>query len=169
MSALTGRTPSKFIRVLIGDTSDVLREPPVTKIGNVGLTYPEVDLTAIQDALKGFLVGIPGFSMTLTGPLDTSAAVAASATTVKPALSGSHTVLQPLNGLLVPRTFAILIGVRAYWEVGAPVFRINKSATSGMIVSEYTVTQDGEGMGYSCKIAMYPGSDLPTWETTFPT
>ncbi len=169
MAVNTGRTPSKFVRVVIGDINGVLREPPVNKIGNVGLTYPEVDLTAIQDALKGFLQGIPGFSMTLAGPLDTSAAVAIAATTLKPALSGSHTVLQPLNGRMIPVTFGVLVGMRHYWEEGEPVFSINASATSGMIISDYQVIQNGEAMEYSCKLAMYPGSDAPTWNTTMPT
>lgn len=169
MAPQTGRTPSKFVRVIIGDSSNVLREVPVNKIGNVGLTYPEVDLTAIQDALRGFLQGIPNFSMTLGGPLDSSAAVAIATTGNAPTLSGSHTVLYPLNGLMVPRSFGILIGIRHYYETGEPAFTISQSSTSGMLVSEYQVIQNGEAMEYSCKLMMYPASTAPTWSNGFPT
>lgn len=168
MAANIGRTPSKFIRIVLHDASGVLREVPVAKLGNAGLTYPEVDLTAIQDALKGFLQGIPNFSMTLSGPWDTSVAVAASASGAKPALSGSHTVLQPLNGRQIPISFGVLYGVRHYWEAGEPTFSITSTATSGMIISEYIVVQNGEGVEYSCKLSMYPGSDAPIWGTAIP-
>lgn len=168
MAALTGRTPSKYIRFIIKDTGAVLREVPVNKIGNAGLTYPEVDLTAIQDAVSGFLVGIPDFEMDFEGPVDTSAAVAVAASGTAPALSGSHTVLQPLNGATTPLSWAIYIGIRAYWETGAPVFGISSSATNGVILTKYQTSSVGpnDGLMYTARIRMAAGSAAPAWGTT---
>lgn len=73
MAALIGRTPGKFLRFILGDSADVLREVPVDTIGEIGLTGAEVDLSAIQDAVKGFLSGQPDFEMKFGGPLDTLA------------------------------------------------------------------------------------------------
>jgi hypothetical protein len=165
MAALTGRTPSKYIRFILGDTADTLREIPVRSIGPVGLIHPEVDLSAIQDAVDGFLSGRPGFEMEFGGPFDSTAAAAVAASAAAPVLSGSHTVLNPLNGLQVPRSWGIYIGVRAYWETGAPVFGISKSATSGVLVTKYQVVPGDNDVMYTARLRLFPGSAVPAWGT----
>lgn len=165
MAALTGRTPARYTRFVIKDSGGVLREIPVDKFGDVGLTSPEVDLTAIQDAVHGFELGIPGFNLEFSGPFDTTAAVANAASAAAPALSGSHTVLYPVNGLATPLTFQLLIGVRAYWETGAPVFGLASSAVNGFLVSGYTVSGGGPdgGMMYKASLCVAAGSAVPAW------
>lgn len=167
MAALTGRTPSKYVRFIIKDSGGTLREIPVNKIGNVGLTSPEVELTAIQDAIQGFLLGIPGFKLDFGGPFDTTAAAAVAASAAAPVLSGSHTILNPINGLQTPLSWAIYIGVRAYWETGAPVFGISSSATNGVLVSKYEIVPGGpqDGVMYEAAICMAAGSTAPAWGT----
>ena len=166
MAPQNGRTVGKYFKFQIKDSAGTLRDIPVETIGGVGITYPEVDLTALQDALKGFLTGQGTVAVTIGGPFDTSAAQAASGTGAAAALSGSHTVLSGVNGLLVPLSMGIYIGMREYWTQANsdPVFGIISSASNGVIVTEYQV--DIAAGKYTAKIAMYPGSAAPTWGTT---
>lgn len=166
MTVLTGRTPSQYLRFIIGDTSNVLREVPVRSVGPLGLSFPEVDLSALQDALDGFAAGRPGFEMEFGGPYDTSAAVSVAASGNAPALSGSATVLEPLNGLMTPRSWAVYIGMDAYWETGAPVFGVSRTSTSGVWVSKFQVVPGEFEMLYSARIRMIPGSAKPAWGTS---
>lgn len=158
----TGRTTPRFTKFQIEDSGGTLRDIPVTTIGAVGLTYEEIDLTAMQELVKNFLSGQATFSLTLTGPFDNSAAVTASASGESAAakLSGSHTVLEPLNGGLTPRAFGVYFGIRADWATGDPVF----GADNSVIVTDYTVTPE-TGM-YSCKIAHVSNGTAPDWGTS---
>ena len=98
----TGRTVGKFSKFQIADSSSTMRDIPVNSFGSVGLTYSEVDVSALQEAITSMLSGQGTFSTTITGPFDNTVAVAGSTTGARPALSGSHTILEPLNGGVVP-------------------------------------------------------------------
>jgi hypothetical protein len=158
MAPNIGRTVSKFTKLIIGDTANTLRSIPINTLSVVGVEYDEEDLTAWQDAVKGALPNMPDAPIEFGGPFDTSAAVAL------PALSGSHTVVNALNGLQVPRTIDIQIGIRQAWEAGEPQFGISRSATSGYLITKYTV--DLSSMTYSAKAVLFPGSALPAFGTT---
>ncbi len=156
----TGRTSPRFCKVQIEDSGGTMRDFPVKTVGNVGLTYEELDVSAMQELVKGFLTGQATFSLTLTGPFDNKAATTASATTEAAAahLSGSHTVLQPLNGGLTARSFGVYFGIQADWATGDPVF----GAVDCVLVSEYTV-DPGAGT-YSCKITKAAtAANDPAW------
>ena len=155
MAANTGRTVKRWCSFVCHDSAAVLRAIPVDSINGVGLNYPEADLTAFQDALKGVLPDTPECVIDITGPLDSAAAAAS------PALSGSHTVLTGINGLSVPLSVDVQIGIRHAWEAGEPQFGITKSATSGFLCVNYTVNPDT--MRYSAKFVMFPGSSSPAW------
>ncbi len=159
----TGRTVGKYFKFQIDDTGGVLRDIPVMTIGEVGMEFPEIDLTALQDAVQGFLTGIPGFGVDFTGPLDNSVVQAASASGAAPALSGSHTVLQGLNGVLTPLAFGMYVGIRNHWATGDPVFGTTGTAANGAIISNYKV--NGETGTYTAKLAMYAGTIAPAWGT----
>ena len=163
MAAQTGRTVAKWFKFQIDDSGGTVRDIPVNTINGVGLTYDEVDLTAFQDAVKGFLSGQPDFTLTIGGPVDSTAVQAASGSGAVAALSGSHTVLSAINGLQVPLTFGCYFGMRHYWETGEPAFGITSSSTSGALVFDYTV--DPSNMTYSAKLRMFPGSSAPAWGT----
>jgi hypothetical protein len=106
------------------------------------------------------LSGQGSFSTVISGPFDNSTAVAASGTGARPALSGSHTVLEPLNGGVEPKSFGIYIGIRADWAAGDPVFGGIKS----ILVSEYTVNPDN--MTYSARITTAGNrTNDPDWGT----
>jgi hypothetical protein len=167
MPVQLGRTASKWVKFYIGDSGATIREIPVDTIGPIGLSYPEVDLTAFQDAVKGFLTDVPDFALDIGGPFDTTAAVAASGSGAAPALSGSHTVLAPLTGLLVPVSWAVCFGMRQYYITGEPAFGQTKTATSGVILIEYLA--DPAAGKYSAKLRLFPGSAVPGWTNAIPT
>jgi len=163
MTAQTGRTVGKYTRFVVKDSGAVLREIPITTINGVGLTFDEADVSALQDALKGVLQATPDCQITVTGPVDNSAAVPASGSGVVPALSGSHTVLKDINGAQVPLSLGIYLGIRHYWETGEPTFGISSSAANGFLCFDYTVNP--VDMTYSAKFRVYPGSTAPGWGT----
>lgn len=157
MTANTGRTVSKFCDFRIDDSAGTLRSIPINSINGVGLTYPEADLTAFQDAVKGVLLGTPECKITISGPFDTTAAQTAGT------LSGSHTVLSGIVGKLVPLTLDFQVGIQHAWEAGEPQFGITSSATSGFLCSDYQV--DISNGAYTASFVMFPGSSAPAWGT----
>jgi hypothetical protein len=157
MAPNTGRTTFKNVRFLLEDSGGVLRHIPINSLSAVGVTYDEVDVTAFQDAVKGMLPAMPDAPIEIGGPFDTTAAA------VSPALSGSHTVLAALNGLMSPLTLDVQMGIRQTWEAGEPQFGITATATSGYIVTNYIVNP-AEGT-YTARLVLFPGSALPAWGT----
>lgn len=163
MAANTGRTAGKWTKVQVEDSGGVLRDIPVTSINGIGLDLPEVDVSAIQDAVKGFLTGQPDYTLDLSGPFDTAAAQAASGSGAASALSGSHTVLYDLPGGVTPLGFGLYIGIRHEWETGEPVWGLSSSAANGILCLDFKV--DYIAGTYTAKFKMYPGSAVPAWGT----
>ena len=159
----TGRTVSRFINLVIADDSNVIQDVPVSDISVCGVVYEEQDLTAFQDAVKGALPGMPDAPIDISGPFDTTARAGASGTGTAPTLSGSHIILGGLNGGMTPRSVDVQFGIRATWATNDPQFGITASATSGYVVTAYTV--NGNDMTYSASLRLYPGSFLPAWGT----
>lgn len=157
MAAQTGRTVKRWVTFIVDDSAGTLREIPVDSINGVGLEYPEADVTAFQDALKGVLPDTPECTIEIGGPFDNSVAAAVGT------LSGSHTVLSGINGAGVPLSLDVRVGMRHAWESGEPQFGITSSATSGFLCMSYNV--DMATAKYTAKFAMYPGSAAPAWGT----
>ena len=167
---MAGRTVSKWVKFYIGDSGAVIREIPVDSINGVGLDYPEKDLTAFQDAVRGALPEQANFNLTITGPLDTTAAVAASGSGAAPTLSGSHTVLVALAlpaAQLTPVSFGVGIGILHYYTTGEPLFGLVKGTNIGIICTSYLV-DPGEAK-YTAKFVCCPGSTAPSWTNAIPT
>ena len=125
--------------------------------------YDSVDLTAFQDAVKGYLAGHPDAPITFTGPHSNIAAVGLAASGAVPTLSGSHTVLAPISAptFTTPLGLWVAFGVQGYWTAGDPAFGvIAPSATSGYICTAYTVS----GGKFSVTFMPYPGT-IPAWGT----
>src|SRR4030042_3254391 len=163
--ANVGRTTTKWIRFAISDNAGAPREIPVDSIGPVGFTYDETELTAWQDAVKGYLSNHPDCAIDITGPFDTTTAVGLAASANAPALSGSHTVLAPLaapGGTTLPRGLWIAFGIRHYWTAAEdPAFGVaSPGAASGYVLTKYVV----EGEKYSARFVPYPGT-TPAWGT----
>lgn len=163
MAAQTGRTVSKWIRFVVKDSAGTLREIPINSISVVGITYDEQDLTAFQDAIKGTLSNMPDAPIEISGPFDTTAATTVAASGATPTLSGSHTVLNGINGLSTPLSLGAYFGVRHLWETGEPTFGITSSASAGYICTSYTVNP--ADMTYKATFKLFPGSTAPAWGT----
>jgi len=157
MAAQTGRTVSKWVDFRVDDSGGTLRSIPVNSINGVGLEYPEADVTAFQDAIRGALPEHPECEIEISGPFDNSTAASAGT------LSGSHTILSAINGGNTPLTLDVQIGIRHAWESGEPQFGITSSSTSGFLCRDYEVNLDD--MTYSAVFYMYPGSSAPAWGT----
>jgi hypothetical protein len=151
-----GRTVGKYCKFQICDSATTLRDIPVNSFGNVGLTFAEQDVTALQEAISSVLNGQGSFSTTITGPFDNTTSVAASTTGARPALSGAHDVLPGINGDNTARSFGIYLGIRGDWAAGDPVFGAIKS----ILVSDYTV--DPAAGTYSAKISTAGGRGANT-------
>ncbi len=152
MAANTGRSVSKYLTFKLEDSGTTLRTiVGVKSIGGVGVSYGEVDVTALNEAIVNVLNGQGDMSISLTGHVDSTA------------LTGFHVVLSALNGLQVPLSFDIQLGVRQAWEAGEPQFGITGSATSGVIVTNYVVNVDS--MEASATLRVFGGT-APAWGTT---
>ena len=156
MTAQTGRTTFKHTKFRVDDSGGTLRSIPINSLSVVGVTYDETDVTAWQDAVKSALPSMPDAPIEIGGPFDNSAASTST-------LSGSHTILAPINGLMTPLSLDVQFGIRHDWESGEPVFGITSSATSGYLCTRYNV-DPGAGT-YSARFVLYPGSSLPAWGT----
>ncbi len=166
MAVQTGRTVGKHVKIQIHDTGAAFRDIAVTSINGVGLTFPEVDVSAIQDAVKGMLNGQPDYTLELSGPFSNKAAVTASAKATVAALSGSHTVLNALPDALIPLGFAIFIGIRHTWVTGEPSFGLSATTGvggNGLLCMNYNV--DPIASTYTATFRMSPGSAVPAWGT----
>lgn len=157
MAAQTGRTTFKHIQFNIDDSAGTLRSIPINSLSVVGVTYQEEDVSAFQDAVMSRLPSMPDAPIEWSGPFDNSAAASAGT------LSGSHTILSAINGLMTPLTLDVQFGMRHAWEAGEPQFGITSSATSGYIVTKYEV--NANDMTYSARAVLFPGSALPAWGT----
>jgi hypothetical protein len=149
MPAQTGRTTSKWITFKCDDSGGTLRTIAVNTISAVGVVYEEHDLTAFGDAVKGALPGHPDAPLEFGGPWDTTAN------------TGSHTVLSGVLGGNTPLTIDVQFGQRQAYTAGEIQFGITSSATSGYLITSYTV--DPSTMMYSAKAVLFPGSSLPAF------
>lgn len=148
----------KYIDFRINDSGGTLRSIPVNSLGGVGLTYTEVDHTAFQDAIMNVLIGHPDFSLEIGGPFRTDAAAAAGT------LSGSHTILNPINGLTTPLSFDVGFGEDNAYTTGDVQFGLTQDGTNGVVVLGYTV--DTSSMLYTATIRCIGGGLAPAWGTT---
>jgi hypothetical protein len=163
MAANTGRTVSKFVNLVLGDNGNVIRDIPINSLSVVGVAYETQSVHAFQDAVMGELPNFADAPIDITGPFSSKAATAASGTGAVPTYSGSHTILSVLNGLMVPRTLDVQVGIRQTWEAGEPQFGISQSGSSGYLVVSYLPNLDD--MTYSAQLRLFPGSLLPAWGT----
>jgi len=149
MTALTGRTHAKHIKVLIDSVAPTLTDVTayVNTIGTVGLAFDTQDVTAYSDGTKNVVIGQPAAPLTIGGPFD----------------SVGHAIFIAINGTGQTLSLDIQIGMRAAWESGAPQFGITSSATSGYVMSGYTV--DMGANTWSATLDVY-GAVAPAWGTT---
>ena len=151
-----GRTLGRFADFRIHDNGATMRSIPVTSINGVGLTHEEIDVSALQDAVKNTLPGQPEVTIEISGPFSNDPAAAAGT------LSGSHTILSGIVGGLTPLSMDVQVGIIAAWQAGDPQFGLTATASDGMICTAYTV--DIAAMTYSAMFKVMGGT-APAWGT----
>ena len=154
MTAQTGRTTSKWLDFRVDDSGGTLRSIPVNSINGVGISHDVVDVTAFQDAIKNVLIGHKNCVIEIAGPFDTSVVAAAGT------LSGSHTVLNGINGVMTPLTLDVQVGIRHAWEATEIQFGISATATSGFICTSYI--PDVNNGSYAATFNVMGGT-APAW------
>ena len=161
---MAGRTVSRYVNFVVDDSGGTIREIPINSLSMVGVVYEEQDLTAFQDAVKGALPGMPDAPIEISGPFDTTAVATVSGTGVAPLLSGSHTVLKGINGVMKPLTLDVQFGIQRTWTTNDPQFGITCDTVDvGYVCTAYTV--NANDMTYNAKFVLFPGSTLPAWGT----
>lgn len=157
----TGRTVTKWIRFGVDDNGSTAREIPIDSISPVGFIWDETELTAWQDAVKGYLTNHPDCAIDITGPFDNSGLTGFADGGATPTLSGSHSVLSLIVGGYTPLALAVHFGMQGLWDDGDPVFGvITSGASNGYLCTKYSI----EGEKYSARFVPYPGS-TPVWGT----
>jgi len=158
----TGRTLPKWFKVQVDDGT-AMRDIPVNTCSPVGFSFEKIDVSCLQEANKSSLAGQGEvISVTITGPLDNTAAATASASGEAPALTGSHTVLSAIatpTYCNVARSVAFYQGVQANWTTGDPVF----GGVDDWIITRYDV--DLSAGTYSATFEYKTGTTAPAWGT----
>lgn len=153
MTAQTGRTIPDYFNLLMGAAGGSMVSMKIDTLGDVGLDYNEVEMSAWIDAIKGVLIGKPDFTLEFGGPIDNTAS------------TGPSTLLR--TWLATPNTllsFDLQCGVRHAWEANEQQFGITGviSSNSGVVLTSY---KESNGK-YKAKIRMMSGSAvLPAWGT----
>ena len=148
MAALTGRTHAKHLTIKLDNSGGTLTDITayVNSIGTVGLVYDSQDVTAFSDGVKNIVIGQPAAPLTIGGPFDT--------------VMHAHAI--GINGVATPLSLDIQVGIRAAWEAGAPQFGITSSASSGYLMTGYTV--DMGANTWSAQLDVF-GPTAPAWGT----
>jgi hypothetical protein len=148
MTAQTGRTHAKHIKVLLDNSGGTLTDITayVNSIGTVGLAFDTQDVTAFSDGSKNIVIGHPAAPLTIGGPFDTTI----------------HAQMIAINGALTPLSLDIRIGIRHAWESDEPQFGISASASSGYLCHSYVV--DMSANTWSAQLDVF-GATAPAWGT----
>src|SRR5512146_362768 len=144
MAAQTGRTIPAFTVLKLGSAASDMQDMKIDNLGDLGLDYEEVDMSAWSDAIKGALVGKPDFSLDFGGPVDNTATTGPS-TLLRTWIAAPYTLL----------SFDVQIGVRHAWEANEQQFGFTGviASNQGAILTRYV---ESGGM-YRATIRMLPG------------
>jgi len=150
MTAQTGRTVQDFTSLLIGAAGGSMNIIKVDTLGDIGLDYPEEEISAFVDGCKGVLVGKPGFELDFTGPVDNTAT------------TGTSILLRSWAGVMTALSFDVQIGIRHAWEAGEPQFGLSGvvASNSGIMITKYKES----GSHFSGRMRLISGSAvIPAW------
>lgn len=151
MTAQTGRTIPDFTELYLSNGASMVGMK-IDSLGDLGMDYEEIDMSAWVDACKGVLIGKPDFSLEFGGPIDNTAT------------TGPSTILRAAAGVNTARSFDVQIGIRHAWESGEPQFGLSAvvASNSGVIITSY---KESEGR-YSARMRLVAGSAvMPAWGT----
>ena len=143
---MAGKTNARWIRVSMEDTGGVARDvsASVSSISGVGLVHDQADVTGYSDGWHNVTLGHPTGVVTLSGPVDNTAAV------------GSHIVFSALNGYQAnARELIVDIGIKA-----APT-NPDPRWTGDYYCSQYTINDDAT---YDAELVP-AGATVGAWTT----
>jgi hypothetical protein len=146
MAPQNGRTSKRYNQVWIDNAAGTLtRLIGIDDVPDTGMNCDITDLTALNDASKGGLPGIPDYTATYTGIWNTT----------------DHTTLIGITNGVTPLSFDVRNGIRQTWEAGEPQFGITSDASNGVLVHSYKTNFQT----YSFTVYMFAGSAAPAWGT----
>lgn len=128
MGVQTGRTIPDFTVLKIGSAASDMQNMKISGLGDYGLDYNEVEMSAWCDAVKGYLSGQPDFKLDFEGPIDNTATTGPS--TLLRTWVAAHTLL----------SFDLQLGVRHAWEAGEQQFGISGvvATNTGVVLTKYS-------------------------------
>ena len=145
----TGKTTSRYIKILLDDSGSTPRDitASVDSIGGIGLTFDQVDVTTLIDAIKQYLAGRGDSSITIGGPFNNTAT------------TGAHGVLTGLSGANIASTLTIQIGIRAAPTTGDPEWEGEYTVLS------YLINVDINAVTWTAELKPAFGTSTPAWGT----
>lgn len=155
MAAQTGRTVSEYTTLKIGSAASDMQDMRIDELGDLGLDYPETDMSAWSDLVHTYLVGIPDFVLEFGGPVDNTAT------------TGPSTLLRTWVAGQTLLSFDVQVGVRHAWEANEQQFGLSAVITTnkGAIITSYKES----GGKYKAKLRLFAASGapvVPAWGTT---
>ena len=140
----TGKTDSKYINIIFGGQT---LDCSLTAVDGAGITYDQTDITGLCNTIKEYVQGQGDVSVALSGYLSNTAT------------TGSHTVIEPLNGDTTGSTLTIQYGIRAAATTGDPEFEV-----TAMGVFDYLVSASGGAPTWSAALRPLTGATA-AWGT----
>jgi hypothetical protein len=145
MTANTGRTHEIYTQFWLDNAAGTLvnLSAYLVSVGAVGLNHETADVTGLSNGVKNFLTGHPSAPLTVVLRLDT-------------------VVITQLSALVpnTPLSLGIYYGIRHAWESGEPTFGLSSSATSGYIITGFSVS----GTDVTATFEVF-GPTAPAWGT----
>ena len=140
----TGKTDSKYVVIIYGGQT---LDCSIQAVDGVGITYDQSDVTGLCNTIKEFVQGQGDVSVTLSGTMSNTAT------------TGSHTVIEPLNGDQTGSTLTVQYGIRAAPTTGDPEFNV-----TAMGVFDYLVSSSGGAPTFSASLRPLTGATA-SWTT----
>lgn len=140
----TGKTNTKYVVFIFGGQT---LDCSVTGADGIGITYAEDDVTGLCNAIMEAVQGQGTVAVNLSGTFSNTAT------------TGSHTVIEPLNGDTTGSTLTVQIGVRAAPTTGDQEFNVTSMGVFG-----YTVSLGSGAPTWSASLRPLPGATA-AWDT----
>lgn len=140
----TGKTNTKYVNIIYNSQT---LDCSVQGVDGVGITYAEDDVTGLCNAIMEAVQGQGTVAVNLSGTLSNTAT------------TGTHTVIQALNGNTAGATLTIQIGIRAAATTGDPEFEV-----TAMGVFSYLVSLATGAPTWSASLRPLPGATA-AWGT----
>lgn len=141
---MAGKTHSRFVTFTYNSQAVTCS---LTSVDGIGISYEEVDVTTLCNAIKENIQGHGTVALNASGPFNNTAT------------TGAHVVVEPLNGSATGATLTIAIGSNAAPTTGDPDFEI-----TAMGVFNYLVNVGGGAVTSSWSWRPLPGATA-VWGT----